>query len=164
MDGGGKPLSSSSGKQGSSSQWAFASPKQRLKFHTVSGSKKTNSWKIRWMLTKKSKAGGWIVQHIHADFKAQGKFDYWEAWLVNANSRYTVFQKALPYDDEFGAISVGSHIEASARFYEGLRLTASFIFQSSAFPSGSLLPTATVNPHLPLSDATAADVRNWTKP
>jgi hypothetical protein len=54
----------------------------------------------------------------------------------------------------------GSHIHASARFYEGLTLPSSFKVQPAGFPAG-ILKATTANPNLSTQHATAANVRWW---
>ena len=133
---------------------------QALKFRTVLGGQGTSPWEIRWGLIQKSKSGGWIVQHIVADYMGVGHYNYWEAWQVPPCSRFTTFHVAgFPYDDMFRG-PLGSHIHASARFYEGLALPAAFTVHPAPFPAGILLAT-TVNPNLPTDNATAPNVRWW---
>jgi hypothetical protein len=137
---------------------------EKLKYRTVKAHDprlSNHAWTVRWGLTHKSKTGGWIVQHIQADFTGAGHYDYWEAWQVPANSRFTTFHGAAPYDDAFDG-PPGSHVNASARFYEGLQLPGSFTVHHN-FPAG-VLPATTVDPHLPLNNATPTDNRTWTAP
>lgn len=133
---------------------------ERLTYKTIAGGPRTDPWNIRWKLTRKTKAGGWIVQHIQADFKGQGRYNYWEAWRVPPNSQFTKLHlQHFQYDDEFAG-PAGSTIHATARFYEGLHLPRAFVRQPSGFPAGILRATK-VNPHLPTNHATARDVRTW---
>jgi hypothetical protein len=114
-------------------------------------------------LTHNTKVGGYIVQHIVADFAGGGHFDYWEAWPVPANSHtpsvHGVDQAGNNYSDMFAG-NAGSHMHASARFYEGLQLPAAFKVQPAGFPAG-ILKAATTNPNLPEQNATPANVRWW---
>lgn len=133
---------------------------ERLTYKTIGGGPRAAAWTIRWVLTRKTKSGGWIVQHIQADFQAGGRYDYWEAWPVPPNSQFTEYHlQHFPFDDEFTG-PAGSTIHASARFYEGLKLPPAFVRQPAGFPAGILRATK-VNPHLPAKDATAPDVRTW---
>jgi RHS repeat-associated protein len=135
---------------------------QQLKFKTVSGGQ-GQTWEIQWSLTHNTKVGGYIVQHIVADFAGGGHFDYWEAWPVPANSHtpsvHGVDQAGNNYSDMFAG-NAGSHMHASARFYEGLQLPAAFKVQPAGFPAG-ILKAATTNPNLPEQNATPANVRWW---
>lgn len=134
----------------------------KLQHGTLIGNSKTSPWLIQWKLNHESKSGGWIVQHIQANFTGAGNFDYWEAWQVPAHSRSTKTLIVFGYDDMFRGLT-GSHIHSSARFYDGLQLPASFTVHPAGFPAGVLRAT-TVDPHLPLKHATAADNRDWTSP
>ena len=133
-----------------------SSKQQSLKFTTLSPSK--NPWIIRWGLMHNSPNGGIIVQHVVADFKGLGEYNFWEAWHVNPNSRFTTGLGIYGYDDMFEA-PPGSHVTTSARFYEGLQLPSSFKGDSVG-PAGNLEAT-TINPRLPTAGATAANVRSW---
>jgi hypothetical protein len=136
---------------------------QQLKYRTVGGSVESDPWSIRWGLTHNSKAGGWIVQHIQSYVPSLNEaFDYWEAWRVPAKSRFTVLHGDVPYDDMFSGPS-GTHVAASARFYEGLTLPDSFTPFNRSTAAG-WLPATTVNPLLPTGKATPPDNRVWTAP
>jgi RHS repeat-associated protein len=135
---------------------------QQLKFKTVSGGQGT-TWEIQWSLTHNTTTGGWIVQHIVADFSGAGHYDYWEAWPVSANSHVSSLHgtdaNGASYSDMFAGGS-GSHIHASARFYEGLTPPSSFKVQPAGFPAG-ILKATTTNPNLSTQSATAPNVRWW---
>ena len=137
---------------------------EQLKYKTVSGGQHANPWEIQWSLTHNTKKGGWIVQHIVADFKGAGHYDYWEAWPVAPYSHVPSVQgvdaNGKSYSDMFAG-AAGSHIHASARFYEGLTLPASFKVQPAGFPAG-ILRTTPSNPNLPTQNATAPNVRWWS--
>jgi RHS repeat-associated protein len=145
---------------------------QKLKYKTVSGGQHSSSWEINWSLTHNTKTGGWVVQHIVADFEGStqcgghGQCNYWEAWPVAPNSHTPSIQgldaNGNSYSDMFGG-GAGSHIHASASFYEGLTLPSSFTVQPEGFPSG-ILRTTTTNPNLPTDNATAPNVRWWGAP
>jgi RHS repeat-associated protein len=103
----------------------------QLKYKTVSGGQHSSSWEINWSLKHNTKKGGWIVQHIVADFEGStqcgghGQCNYWEAWPVAPNSHRPSIQgldaNGNSYSDIFGG-GAGSHIHATATFYEGLTL------------------------------------------
>jgi hypothetical protein len=141
---------------------------QELKYKTVSGGQGT-TWEIQWSLTHNTAVGGWIVQHIVADFtnstqcNGSGNCDYWEAWPVPANSHTPSISgtdaNGTSYSDMFAG-GAGSHIHASATFYEGLTLPSSFTIQPTGFPAGRL-PATTTNPNLPTQNATVPNVRWW---
>jgi RHS repeat-associated protein len=142
---------------------------QKLKYKTVSGGQHSSSWEINWSLTHNTKKGGWIVQHIVADFEGStqcgghGQCNYWEAWQVDPNSHTPLLHgldaNGTSYSDRFGG-GAGSHIHASATFYEGLTLPSSFTVQPEGFPAADLRSTTT-NPNLPTDNATAPNVRWW---
>jgi RHS repeat-associated protein len=121
-------------------------------------SSRDGAWMIKWSLSQKSSKGGWIVQHIIANF-AGVKYNYWEAWQVSAGDQTTVTLSGFGYDDMFNGPS-GSQIQASASFYEGLTLPDSFGVQPSPFPAG-ILPATTTDPQLSVDQATAAVNRSW---
>jgi hypothetical protein len=135
---------------------------QQLKFKTVSGGQGA-TWEVDLSLTHNTTTGGWIVQHIVADFAGAGHYDYWEAWPVSANAHvpsiHGIDATGHSYSDMFAG-NQGSHIHASARFYEGLHLPGSFKVQPAGFPAGILRAT-TRNPNLPIQNATAPNVRWW---
>ena len=144
----------------------------QLKYKTVSGGQGQNPWEIKWSLTHNTQTGGWIVQHIVADFEdspqcgGHGQCDYWEAWPVDPHSHTPSIQgvdaNGNLYSDAFTG-GDGSHIHASARFYEGLKLPDNFKRQPDGFPAGILRAT-TENPHLPTVNATLPNVRWWMAP
>jgi hypothetical protein len=141
-----------------------------LKYKTVAGGQGQNRWEIQWSLTHNTKAGGWIVQHIVADYEGAGAgaghYDYYEAWPVAPDSHTPSIQgvdgNGSLYSDMF-ARAAGSHIHASASFYEGLALPAAFKVQAEGFPAGILRAT-TVNQNLPMQNATSPNVRWWMAP
>ena len=135
---------------------------EQLKFKTVLRGHDT--WKIRWGLTHTSKKGGWIVQHMEINVPGHGKqkgrtYNYWEAWKVPAGSRFTTRHGYSPYDDMLRGSS-GTTFYGQARFYQGLALPSSFTSNNPATAAG-VLPATTVNPNLPLVNATAANRRWW---
>jgi len=58
---------------------------------------------------------------------------------------------------------VGTTVNASARFYEGLTLPGSFWPHSPGTTAG-ILPATAINPNLPTSNATAPVDRTWVAP
>jgi RHS repeat-associated protein len=140
-------------------------PAQRLGFKTISGGKGSSTWVIQWKLSAKSKNAGWIVQHSTAtDASGNQLKDFWEAWQVPANSQYTKYYPD-PADDTFAGLPTGTKVNAQAIFYEGLTLPSSFVPNNSATWAG-ILPSTTVNPHLPLPpmNVTVPVNRTWTCP
>jgi len=147
---------------------------QQLKYSTVARSTTAthSRWEVNFSLTHNTQGGGWIVQHIVADFansracNGSGHCDYWEAWPVAPNSHVPSIIGFEPsnnttYSDMFAGAS-GTHMRGSARFYEGLTLPSSF-HQMDHFPSGQLL-TTTTDPHLSTQNATRPMVRWWSVP
>ncbi len=137
-----------------------------LKYKTVTGGQKQGPWEINWSLKHNSKKGGFIVQHIVADFGDAGHFDYYEAWPVAPGTHTPSIQgvdgNGNLYSDMFSG-PAGSHIHGSARFYEGLNLPDSFTVHPPGFPAG-ILRSTTTNPNLPTDNATAPNVRWWGIP
>lgn len=121
------------------------------------------SWTIQWKLAIPSKAGGWIVQEITAT-NPDGTPDrhFWEAWRVSVGSTVTIYNGSFAYDDKFRAPS-GETVLGSARFYEGLSLPSTFI-PNNKDTYARILPSTTINPNLPLNNATAPLYRLWTAP
>jgi hypothetical protein len=138
----------------------------KLKYKIVSGGQGQNPWEIKWSLTHNTKKGGYIVQHIVADFGDAGHFDYYEAWPVAPKSHTPSIEgvdaNGNAYSDMFSGPD-GSHIHGSARFYEGLNLPDSFTVHPPGFPAG-ILRSTTTNPNLPTDNATAPNVRWWGIP
>src|SRR5208283_3880269 len=126
----------------------------QLTYNTVL--QEPNIWEINWKLTRASTRGGWIVQHIVADFTGVGHYEYWEAWPIPANSNvpslHGVDEYGVSYSDRFGG-PAGSQIDGNASFYEGLTLPSSFTIQPQGFPAGILRAT-TSDPNLPTGNAT----------
>src|SRR5208282_811476 len=133
----------------------------QLTYNTVL--QEPNIWEINWKLTRASTRGGWIVQHIVADFTGVGHYEYWEAWPIPANSNvpslHGVDEYGVSYSDRFGG-PAGSQIDGNASFYEGLTLPSSFTIQPQGFPAGILRAT-TSDPNLPTGNATFPVERFW---
>jgi RHS repeat-associated protein len=139
-----------------------AQGQQALKYKTISGGKGSKEWTIQWQLSKKSKAGGEIVQQISTyDKSGKREYTYWEAWSVPKGSKFTSYYPD-PKDDIFRDYS-GNRTDASARFYEGLKLPSSFLSNNPGTYAG-ILPSTGANPNLPTSNATAPVDRTWTAP
>jgi hypothetical protein len=118
---------------------------------------------VQWQLSNKSASGGWIVQSITDKDASGSQFaQFWEAWPVPANSKYTIYYPDKE-DDTFGGLPSGTKATAEARFYEGLALPASFVPYNSATFAGQLRST-TEDPHLSTTSATAPVDRTWTAP
>lgn len=129
------------------------------------------SWNIIWILSKPSKLGGWVVQkmNIYQSYVANGKFrkfdrTYWEAWPVPPGGTHTVDygNGTYQWDDAWGVgpVTTGSGTitwSGSARFYEGLTLPSSF--QPNTDTNAKALPATSVDPRLPLQNATAPVAR-----
>lgn len=127
-----------------------------------------NPWQIQWNLSEPSPAGGWIVQQNTITLPDGAETTYWEAWRVDQNSTVTAASASLiksgfdPVDDTFEVqpASANIHFNASARFYEKLKLPCDFVPDSN--PYAKALPATSINPHLPLDGATPAVVRSWS--
>jgi hypothetical protein len=132
----------------------------------MSGGQGSRAWVIQWQLSEKSQKGGWIVQQITlADSAGKQILEYWEAWQVEAGKEFTIYHGIGDgHDDSFSAgILPRLTATASARFYEGLELPASFIKNNPDTLAGELRST-TSNPHLPANAATDSADRTWTSP
>ena len=151
------------GQQGQQNQQGI---NNQLKYKTVTGNQHSGPWEIKWSLKHNTRTGGWIVQHIVADFAGAGHYDYYDEWSVAPNSHTPSIQgvdgNGTLYSDMFSG-GAGSHIHGSARFFEGLNLPDSFTVHPPGFPAGNLRSTTT-NPNLPTDNATAPNVRWWGIP
>lgn len=100
------------------------------------------SWRAAWRLNQPTKheQGGWIVQHIQAEIKAEdakgnaldkpasSSLEYWEAWYVSSNaiSPWRPYDKL--WDDKYWATGRGTgtkgtiSVKGTAAFYDGLKL------------------------------------------
>jgi RHS repeat-associated protein len=154
--------------QGSASQ-------RELTFETVSGPDYFQdggwNWRIKWGLSMPSNDGGWIVQEVRYNLDAMGvdgaalseSAHYWEAWRVEPGD--TTTSGPLWWDDQFSAdvqgkaVSINFSTVASARFYEGLQLPK--LFRAHSVASAGALRATTVDPHLPVTSATAPVVRTF---
>jgi hypothetical protein len=109
----------------------------------------------KWSLSHKSGKGGWIVQSINM-FDGSGTQTakpYWEAWHVSKGARYTDYSNSnQQWDDSFRDLH-GTTVEASARFYEGLKLPDTFKFNN--VPEANGLKSTYIDPHLATDNATA---------
>lgn len=125
------------------------------------GGPTTNPWAVNWRLTQRSKAGGWIVQHMIIRRAARPDVEYWEAWHVSGNSNITdlAYYSLTPFDDRFRIQQGAGEMFSSARFYEGLSLPDSFKVRSDS-PAGILRMTSQ-NPRLSIKTATAPNRRYW---
>jgi RHS repeat-associated protein len=141
-------------------------PKQKLTFITISGGQGSKNWVIQWKLSRKSPKGGRIVQQVTlTDSAGKQVMVFWEAWQVPADSQFTTFHGIGSGIDDTWSAGILSHFNAtaSARFYEGLELPASFIVNNPDTPAYRL-PSTTIDPHLPTSAATDPVDRTWTSP
>lgn len=139
---------------------------QSLSYKTISGAADSTAWERQWQLAMVSLKGGYVVQQVTKTIsgtKADGSplpsssVQYWEAWRVPAGSQ-------IPIDavDKFttnaptGATGI-DHIDATARFYEGLTLPPSFAVGN--YPdAGSTTLSSTKDPRLATEDATLPTV------
>lgn len=100
------------------------------------------SWRAAWRLSQPTKheKGGWVVQHIQAEIKAEdakgnaldkpasSSLEYWEAWYISSNgiSPWRPYDKL--WDDKYWATGRGGgtkgtiSVKGTAAFYEGLEL------------------------------------------
>jgi hypothetical protein len=119
---------------------------------------------IQWRLAKKSKRGGQIIQHLTTtDASGKQTGDFWEAWQVPANSKFTTFHGSYGNIDDVFSDPSGTTVHAEARFYEGLNLPDSFQ-PKNPDTSAQDLPSTTENPNLPTNNATDPVDRTWTAP
>jgi hypothetical protein len=116
-------------------------------------------------LANPSAAGGWVVQEIAETSSAGAAVaHYWEAWQMVPGSTLTTQSAVANYDDRFQGGPRGDVIQASARFYEGYRLSVPpFMLNNPATFAGTLFSTA-VNPNIPMTNATPAVNRTWVVP
>jgi RHS repeat-associated protein len=122
------------------------------------------SVKIDWKLSSPSKNGGWVVQHVIADWNKNsdhpGHYDYWEAWFISPGKTETNSHNKIGFDDKFSG-GFGTKIHAEARFYEGLKLPGAFKL-NGVQPAGGLRSVSNANaPQLSTSHATAPVIRDW---
>jgi hypothetical protein len=130
------------------------------------------NWPIQWVLDKKSKKGGWIVQHVRTTFDVKdcagnqidvksytsggidpGWWPLWEAWQVNPGKKITTYAEGGdPYDDTYvlgndpGKTRGTMKIVGRAEFYEGLTLPSAFKVLNQ--PPAGILPVTTTDPGL----------------
>jgi RHS repeat-associated protein len=117
---------------------------------------------VNWKLSLPSTNGGFVVQHVTADFKGPGDphtgpADYWEAWQVAKGHTDTIYHGRYGFDDRFQG-GYGTKIHAEARFYEGLKLPNSFKAGSVYYAHG--LRSTNADPHLPTENATPPVIRD----
>ena len=115
-----------------------------------------------WLLSSKSCKGGYVVQHIVADWpkanSPSGHWNYWEAWNIPKGSTETTFHITNGFDDKIAG-AFGTKLQAEARFYEGLQLPSTFV-QGSVRPAG-VLPATLKNPNLPVANATPPVIKDF---
>jgi hypothetical protein len=134
---------------------------QWLSDTTTAGGPGLASWERKWQLAHASPKGGYIVEEVNRTIlgtKPDGSpitpssIKYWQAWQVPAGSN-------APGDavDTFAnTVSAGGTgddtVTATARFYEGLVLPASFAVGNSPYADSRL--SSTIDPNLSTSGAT----------
>jgi RHS repeat-associated protein len=133
--------------------WGLA---QQLSYSTINGGPGQSLWQVHWSLSEASPTGGWIVQQVTGTLPNGGTFTYSEAWQVEPGSTTTTLSPAVPFDDTFMGWSA---VSASAAFYEGLTLPASFVPGSVKFAGN--LPATFQNPILSNCSATPSVARTW---
>ena len=134
---------------------------QWLSYTTTAGGPGLARWERKWQLAHASPKGGYIVEEVNRTIlgtKPDGSpispssIRYWQAWQVPAGS-------SAPGDaaDTFAnTVSPGGAgddtVTATARFYEGLILPASFAVGNSPYADSRL--SSTIDPNLSTSSAT----------
>lgn len=137
------------------------SNRRLLTYQSLGRGPRDHIWYIRWHLSRASQKGGWIVQHVDADFpRAHVHFDYWEAWRVKPGASVTTLHRRFWYDDEFDTAGEHGTVHASAAFYEGLTLPPEFRVANPK-TAAHLLRSTTNDPKLPTTDATDPVARDW---
>jgi len=132
-------------------------------------------WKITWILTTPSTSGGYVVQEINSNLSGAGSngkqinkmIHYWEAWHVSQGQINTdmITSQNYQFDDAFQVRPPGVGVgvlktNASARFYEGLKLPSTFQIGNVGYAGD--LPATYIDPHLPLTKATEPVIRSYT--
>ena len=119
---------------------------------------------VQWQLDKKSKQGGQIIQHTTTtDPSGKQTGNFWEAWQVPANSKFTTYHGTFANIDDVYSDPAGTTVHSEARFYEGQNLPDSFKPNNPNTSAGDL-PSTTENPNLPTNNATDPVERTWTAP
>jgi hypothetical protein len=134
---------------------------QWLSYTTTAGGPGLARWERTWQLAHASPKGGYIVEEVNRTIlgtKPDGSpitpssIKYWQAWQVPAGSS----APGEAVDTFANTVSAGSTgddtVTATARFYEGLILPATFAVGNSPY-AGSLL-SSTIDPNLSTSSAT----------
>ena len=126
---------------------------------------------IIWGLKHPSKKGGYIIQHIglsaSKNLEIPDQSKYYEAGRVNPGQNQIERMASGNYnwDDEFTFSGAAGHgtikWEASARFYEGLSLPASF--RPNSVVHAGPLPATADDPHLSSQNATDPVNRTLSK-
>lgn len=144
---------------------------QSLSFRTVEGGPGDISWRVKWQLAGPSEDGGWIVQQVDMTTTIDGTITptqtKWEAWSVLPGHESADQTNNEGYDDDFlfknvaSSAQISTTVNGSARFYEGLTLPDSFHRGSYGTLSGNLY-SSSVDPHIPLTNATGPVLRTDT--
>jgi RHS repeat-associated protein len=148
-----------------------------LSFVTVSGGPGQKSWRGKFVLSNPSPKGGHVVQKVETNLTEttpDGKIriyplpTIWEGWPVLPGHIWAGRANNEGYHDDFLFKNVTfpnkltTTVTGTARFYEGLTdLPPTF---HSGYPPGHAgsLKSTTIDPHLPLDNATAPLIRTDT--
>lgn len=164
------PFCSSNARSLGIEQNKISQSKNVLSFDTFSSPQKSSNGavdnSITWKLKNPSKRGGYIVQRMRLSVSSNLNIkdpNYYEAWHVSPGEAQTdrMATGSYNYDDVFSFSGSTGHgkitWDASARFYEGLALPASFVPYkvSHAGP----LPSTTQDPNLSTQGATSPVIR-----
>jgi RHS repeat-associated protein len=183
--GGGGLAERSAGAKKESGSQNSSSSKQSLSYAVFGGPDYGQygivTWTVSWVLSQASPQGGYVIQEVALTgggvtaekgevFNINKK--YWEAWKVSPGNTRTDLTTTgdFAFDDTFSLStptkSVSLTWNATARFYEGLKLPDSFTAGGSRF-AGNYLPSTEIEPKLPTGAGIPSVSRvlttNWPK-
>ncbi len=142
------------------------SPPKELSTQPVNPGADYFSVTIDWLLSSPTCKGGWVVQHVDANWPVVksgvgGHWNYWEAWQISKGNTQTAYHKnKWGFDDKLSG-GFGTKLNAEARFYEGLSLPTTFV-RYSVKPAADL-PATLIDPHLSTANATSPVDREFDR-
>jgi RHS repeat-associated protein len=170
-------LTGGAGPQSGSAQTSNSAPVkiQALSAITVSGAQDQKSWRVIWHLYAASTDGGYVIQRVDVlrtftnpdgSSHPAPESPLWEAWRVSPGHDRPNSTNNEGYDDDLGVKNIGpdvtTTITTSARFYEGLDELPSSFQRGLGKGHSGVLWYSTVDPNLPLDNATAPVERTST--
>ena len=150
---------------------------QKLSYTTIIGPitgdcGQLKKWVVQWKLRYRAYSGGFVIQRIDWDIFVEdcngneipnNEAYYWEAWEIRKNKKITTYAEGEGgdiYDDTYAHTGFGDCTKGVlimygfARYYDGLKLPASFIPNNPDTYAYSL-PSTTEDPFLPTGHATS---------